>query len=44
MFEAASNKEEYYKLIAQKIYHIRMEIEKRKNQMKPSGNNGMQCN
>ena len=30
MFEAATNREEYYKLLAQKIYHIRKELEDRK--------------
>ena len=35
MFEAATNREEYYKLLAQKIYHIRKELEDRKNQKKP---------
>ena len=36
MFEAATNREEYYKLLAQKIYHIRKELEDRKNQKKPN--------
>ena len=40
MFEAATNREEYYKLLAQKIYHIRKELEDRKNQKKPVGNKG----
>ncbi len=30
MFENASNREDYYKLLAQKIYHIRKELEDRK--------------
>ena len=30
MFEAATNREEYYKLLAQKIYHIKKELEDRK--------------
>ena len=34
MFEAATNREEYYKLLAQKIYHIRKELEDRKNQQR----------
>ena len=41
MFEAATNREEYYKLLAQKIYHIRKELEDRKNQkQKPGANKG----
>ena len=40
MFEAATNREEYYKLLAQKIYHIRKELEDRKNQKKPGVNKG----
>ena len=36
--EAATNREEYYKLLARKIYHIRKELEDRKNQKK-SGEN-----
>ena len=39
MFEAATNREEYYKLLAQKVYHIRKELEDRMNQKKP-GNKG----
>ena len=34
MFEAATNREEYYKLLAQKLYHIRKELEDRKCQKK----------
>ena len=30
MFDSASNREDYYKLLAQKIYHIRKELEDRK--------------
>ena len=41
MFEAATNREEYYKLLAQKIYHIRKELEDRKNQKKPGASKGM---
>ena len=41
MFEAATNREEYYKLLAQKIYHIRKELEDRKNQKKPGANKSM---
>ena len=29
MLEAANNREEYYKLLVQKIYHIRRELEDR---------------
>ena len=34
VFEAATDREEYYKLLAQKIYHIRKELEERKNRKK----------
>ena len=30
MFDSAANREDYYKLLAQKIYHIRKELEDRK--------------
>lgn len=30
MFDTASSREDYYKLLAQKIYHIRKELEDRK--------------
>ena len=41
MFEAATNREEYYKMLAQKIYHIRKELEDRKTQRKPGAMTGM---
>ena len=41
MFEAATNREEYYKLLAQKIYHIRKELEDRKNQKKSGASKGI---
>ena len=41
MFEAATNREEYYKLLSQKIYHIRKELEDRKNQKKPGASKGV---
>jgi E1A/CREB-binding protein len=41
MFEAATNREEYYKLLAQKMYHIQKELEDRKNQKKPGSSKGM---
>ena len=41
MFEAATNREEYYKLLAQKMYHIQKEREDRENQRKLSASNGM---
>ena len=31
MFEAATNREEYCKLLAQKVYHIQKELEDKKN-------------
>ena len=34
MFEVATSRDEYYKLLAQKIYHIRKELEDRKNEKK----------
>lgn len=34
MFDTASNREDYYKLLAQKIYHIRKELEDRKKTKK----------
>ena len=37
MFETATNREEYFKLLDQKIFHIRKELENRKNQ-KPGAN------
>ena len=30
MFDTASNREDYYKLLAQKMYHIRKELDDRK--------------
>ena len=37
MFDSASNREDYYKLLAQKIYHIRKELEDRKKSKKTTG-------
>jgi hypothetical protein len=34
MFDTAANREDYYKLLAQKIYHIRKELEDRKKNKK----------
>ena len=41
MFEAATDREEYYKLLASKIFYIRKELEDRKNQKKSGANKGM---
>ena len=40
MFEAATNREEYYKMLAQKVYHIQKELEDRKNKKKPGAITG----